>query len=421
MKTIKSLLCSSVCVAMLTPAYATSFDFYDTVKTAVEGLDEVMIAKSNVALSASQVKQSILNTRPTVQASVGAGANFTGKVDRKNTNSSLGISANWKVYDFERRTYATKNTIIDYETAKADLYVAYTEGIKAVISLYFGLIETRKHYTTLERSEKVARALYEQEKIRFQSGASTESLYLRTKASYQQIQASLRAKKLELDYMESEYTRYTGQKAPKTLSMPDLDKVEMPSTLDMAMTQALKNNKSIFKAQSSIDKVRNVIESQRRESLGTINFSISSRKDIKNGGLFHNNATIKYTVPLDFFGVRENISKSNKINYVISKSKLKNKQSTVRKNLQTQWQIYITQKNMVQANMLNIQVAETELKSQQILLESGQGTAKDVLEKVQSTIKAAQNYVKGLRLYGTAIVDILGITGNMDIEKFRNL
>ncbi len=419
------IITTGILIFMLPSAlYAQPVTFYDAVNIALNTLDEIVLAKATRDASQLATKQVIAGQRPTVSVSVDASNRFVGgfnSIEEQGNDSSATLSSQWNAYQFGRKKYARENARIDEKNADLTYYKTESTTIKTIVNTYFSLIEIRRQYEIQVQSEKSAESALVKDDINYKNGTLAESVYLNSQAKYAKIKATRIGLKVQLDNMEQEFARIIGFNAPDNLPIPDLSKIPLPASLQIAIEQALANNADLQTIRNTIDKLKNTLASQNAERKGTVSLSASSRKNIDDGGDLSNSVSVKYSVAFD-------LNKTNR--YKVEKTasdlsnntvRLKVEQNKVRNDLRQYWQSYITQKNMLNANKITVQANKVALETQKVMYETGQATSAELLEKIEAEINATKQYVTGLKQYAIAVVDILTVTGNMAVDKFSDL
>lgn len=419
---VKLLLCGMA--LLFTVANATPVTFYDALNMALNSLDEIQLAQATRDSSRISTNQVIAGQKPTLTATLDASNSFNGdfnNIREQGNASSATLTARWTAYQFGRKALARQNAIIDEKNADLDYYKTESGIIKTVVNTYFSLIEIRRQYEIQLQSEKNAESVMNKDTINFQNGILAESAYLNSQAKYTRIKANRIALKIQLDNLESEFERIVGFKAPETMPMPDLSKIPLPQTQEIAIQQAVANNADLGKIHNDIDKLKNTLVSQQAERKGAITVSGTTRKDIKNGGNLRNTISIQYQVPFDVNSVNKYKVDKTAQNLSNDKIKLRIEQDKVRNAVRSHWQTYMQQKYLLDANLITMQASKVAVENETILYDNRQSTSAKILEKIEDEIKATKDYVTGLKQYATAIVDLLTVTGNMSIDKFSEL
>lgn len=418
----KFLLCGMVFLS--TGAYATPVTFYDALNMALNSLDEIQLAKSIRDNSNIDTKQVIAGQKPSLTATLDASNTFVGdfgNIREQGNASSATLTARWTAYQFGRKALARENAGIDEKNADLEYYKTESSIIKTVVTTYFSLIEVRHQYETQLKSEKNAESAVNKDTINFQNGTLAESVYLNSQAKYARIKANRIALEIQLNNLELEFKRIVGFQAPKNMPIPDLRKIILPETQEIAIQHAITNNADLGKINNTIDKLKNTLVSQQAERKGEITMSGSTRKDVKNGGDLRNTVAVQYQVPFDINTTNKyKVDKTAK-DLTHNKIRLRIEQDKIRNAVRNHWQIYIQQKYLLDANKITMQANKVAVETETIMYDNGQSTSAKLLEKIEAEIQANKDYVSGLRQYAIAIVDLLTVMGNMSVDKFSKL
>ncbi len=421
---LKTKLISMGIFTFLGVSYAQPVTFYNALNLALNTLDEINLARAVRDTTKLDTERLVAELKPTLSLSVDASNRFTGgleSVNRDGNASSATLSGRWTAYTFGREELAYENALIDEKNADLTYYKTETSVIKTIINTYFSLIELRRQYETQLQSEKSAESAMIRDNINFQNGTLSESVKLNSQAKFARIKATRIGLEVQLSNIEQEFERIVGFKAPENLPIPDLSKVSLPASLDMAIEQAFVHNPDLKILINNRDKLKNTLASEHAERKGTVTLSASSRKNIIDGGELNNTINLQYNITFDVNKSNRLKTEKTTLNLGNNAIRLKVEQNTVRNTLRQFWQVYVTQKNLLDANLITVQANKVAVETEQVKYNAGQSTSDALLEKIEAEINATQQYVTGLKQYALAIVDILTITGNMTVDKFSDL
>ena len=202
-----------------------------------------------------------------------------------------------------------------------------------------------------------------------------------------EINADLIKATTELQASRTNFERITREKAPNAEDLSDQVNINLPKTLQEALTIAKKNNSDLLIARLDyqISEKELNIEKSRLSPSASINYSKSENKDFNSTIDQLDQESVKATVTWPIIKGGENISSIKKFSFNKQRSLLlaEDTESKVITNTTNAWSKYQSSKSVLRAT--EAQLKASEIANEGITLEYDSGNTRTTLEVIQST------------------------------------
>ncbi|SIO06023.1 outer membrane protein, adhesin transport system [Sulfurivirga caldicuralii] len=186
------------------------------------------------------------------------------------------------------RGFATQNNVKRLQ-ARLDAQGLYAESVVSDIAL-----EISKAYLDILRSQELVqlgklnvenhKKIFQQIKMRFDSGLSDEVELDQAKARYALAQSNLLAQKSKLADALARYHRLVGHDAPRELSLPTFD-YKIPPDLETAIKIALTDHPRLLSAYADVAEAKAQAFANKGNFYPTVNLEVEKRWDRNTNGV----------------------------------------------------------------------------------------------------------------------------------------
>lgn len=186
------------------------------------------------------------------------------------------------------RGFATQNNVKRLQ-ARLDAQALYAESVVSDIAL-----EISKAYLEILRSQELVqlgklnvenhKKIFQQIKMRFDSGLSDEVELDQAKARYALVQSNLLAQKSKLADARARYHRLVGHDAPRELSLPTFD-YKIPPDIETAIKIALTDHPRLLSAYADVAEAKAQAFANKGSFYPTVNLEVEKRWDRDTNGV----------------------------------------------------------------------------------------------------------------------------------------
>lgn len=307
----------------------------------------------------------------------------------KNDPYSGNLALNWLLYDFGGRSARNDRTRAYLETAQFSYNTSLQDLVFSISQTYYNLLGSQEVLKSAKMSEESFRKSYQESKRKFELGLVSASDKLLAKTSYEQS-------KLAVIQAENDVKINTGNLAyylnlsPRiefNLVRPKRDKkeidLETKQTVDELIELALSARSEVKGAKSDVEATKQNINVAKAAALPSVSATsgVSYNDDWKNSNPYQYGASagIKLSVPL-FTGFSDTykISKA-RYQYSQAQSSLTNTQDTVRNQVWSAYQDYLTAVSSFENSKVVLKSAEENQRVAFAMYQVGKGSILNLL------------------------------------------
>ena len=399
-------------------SFATEVDFKHVISVALENSNEVKISKKNIEKAVADLAVQEAGGLPNVSLN-GSAIKTKTDGDEKN-NTSLGVDLKYNVFNGGK----TFNSINIAKNNKAKAITGHKKNIANIVvqvaKVYYGVKKSR----ILERSYTVAlkntKEIMNIEKIRFESGATDKTLYLNAQSNYYATKAKLLNIKTTISALNTQYYNFTGTDIPQGLPDADLTQLETIKSLDEAIKKAKANNLDVQMAKIDLQNSDYGYLISLAEHSPKLNLvgSVKRKNNLKDNEI---SGGISYSMAL--FSGGSDLAKT-------AKSKIQKQQSEImfKKSMDdaevsaiNAWREYKLSKGELSAYKKSLDSLKMSLEMEQIRYKNKNTESTKLLDIQNKKINAEQMYVSAIEKSIIAVLNLLIVTGEFDLESLEKI
>ncbi len=360
--------------------------------------------KNNLALNAERknqksVKQNINISRSEFLPSISissdqSSSNSTNKVDHDGSNLSDSnldtetktISVDQKIFQGFKGLNLLKKSELEVKQADLKLSRVEQQTILDTVIAYYDYVFKLKNRDFNASNVNLFERQVESDSARLQKGEITLTDLAQSESSLAGANASLIKAKTELIASKVNFERVIRKKIPETINTDEKILVNLPKTLELAISAAKMNNKDLLvaKLDYKIAEKELNIEKARLSPSASINYSKSENKDFSSTIDELDQESLKATITWPIIKGGENISTIKKSSlkkdrYLLLSKDAENKAITRTTNA---WSNYQSSESVLTATEAQLKAAE--IANEGITLEYDSGNTRTTLEVIQS-------------------------------------
>ena len=360
--------------------------------------------KNNLALNAERknqksVKQNINISRSEFLPSISissdqSSSNSTNKVDHDGSNLSDSnldtetktISVDQKIFQGFKGLNLLKKSELEVKQADLKLSRVEQQTILDTVIAYYDYVFKLKNRDFNASNVNLFERQVESDSARLQKGEITLTDLVQSESSLAGANASLIKAKTELIASKVNFERVIRKKIPETINTDEKILVNLPKTLELAISAAKMNNKDLLvaKLDYKIAEKELNIEKARLSPSASINYSKSENKDFSSTIDELDQESLKATITWPIIKGGENISTIKKSSlkkdrYLLLSKDAENKAITRTTNA---WSNYQSSESVLTATEAQLKAAE--IANEGITLEYDSGNTRTTLEVIQS-------------------------------------
>tara|TARA_B100001093_G_scaffold386589_1_gene372541 strand:- start:83 stop:1372 length:1290 start_codon:yes stop_codon:yes gene_type:complete len=347
------------------------------------------LIKENINISRSEFLPSLSISGNQTSSKSTNRTNQSGKsLSNVNRDSETAtVSIDQKIFQGFKGYNSLKKSELEFKQADYKLKQTEQQTILDTTSAYFDLIfQNQNKKFNLSNVNLFVRQV-ESDSARLQKGEITLTDLAQSESSLAGANADLIKATTELQASRTNFERITREKAPNAEDLSDQVNINLPKTLQEALTIAKKNNSDLLIARLDyqISEKELNIEKSRLSPSASINYSKSENKDFNSTIDQLDQESVKATVTWPIIKGGENISSIKKFSFNKQRSLLlaEDTESKVITNTTNAWSKYQSSKSVLRAT--EAQLKASEIANEGITLEYDSGNTRTTLEVIQST------------------------------------
>ena len=347
------------------------------------------LIKENINISRSEFLPSLSISGNQTSSKSTNRTNQSGKsLSNVNRDSETAtVSIDQKIFQGFKGYNSLKKSELEFKQADYKLKQTEQQTILDTTSAYFDLIfQNQNKKFNLSNVNLFVRQV-ESDSARLQKGEITLTDLAQSESSLAGANADLIKATTELQASRTNFERITREKAPNAEDLSDQVNINLPKTLQEALTIAKKNNSDLLiaKLDYQISEKELNIEKSRLSPSASINYSKSENKDFNSTIDQLDQESVKATVTWPIIKGGENISSIKKFSFNKQRSLLlaEDTESKVITNTTNAWSKYQSSKSVLRAT--EAQLKASEIANEGITLEYDSGNTRTTLEVIQST------------------------------------
>lgn len=353
----------------------------------------------NIKVSESKLKQQKSEYLPTISASVSTqesdskvqGGNRT---EQNPYNATL--SLNWLLYDFGGRSARVKEMKNELDSNVFSYNAEMQDLILSINTKYLNLLSAKESLKSAEANEITFGISYKESSKRYEIGSASLNDKLQAKTSYEQST-------LEVIDARNKVKKYMGDLAV-LLNLPpetEFDLKDLPTDSDMfalkenetienLMQIALEKRFELKEKQSILEANLNNVKNARSNRLPTINLSASTgySDSWKKETDYTKSSSVKLSLTMPIFTGFSTVNQVSEAKYKYQQARLdlRNTENTIRNEVWTAYQDYLTS---VESYNLSKQILESAEENEKVAFKSYEVGKIDIINLLTATSQLA--------------------------------
>ena len=296
------------------------------------------------------------------------------------------VSIDQKIFQGFKGYNSLKKSELEFKQADFQLKQVEQQTILDSVSAFFDFIfKTKNEEFNLSNVNLFERQV-ESDSARLQKGEITLTDLAQSESSLAGASANLIKAKTELLASKINFERVTRQKVPSSINVNEKVEVNLPNTLQEAITAAKLNNLDLLIAKLDYkiaEKDFSIAKAQLSPS-ASINYSKSENKDFSSTIDEADEETVKATISWPIIKGGKNISSIKKSSLMKQRSSLlaKDAENSAITDTTNAWSKYQSSESVLFATEAQLKAAE--IANEGITLEYDSGSTRTTLEVIQS-------------------------------------
>ena len=385
-------------------------------------------AKENINISRSEFLPSVsLSSNKSSSQSKNktnkAGSNLNDTNLDTETNT---ISVDQKIFQGFKGINSFKKSELEVRQANLKLKQAEQKTILDTVEAYFDLIFNTKNEEFNFLNLTLFERQVDSDNARLQKGEITLTDLAQSESSLAGANADLIKAKTELLASKTNLERITSQKAPDNINTSEKVSIDLPLTLEDALSIAKLNNIDLLisRIKYEIAKRELSIEKARLSPSASINYSKSENKDYSLTIDELDEETIKATLSWPIIKGGENVSSIKKSSLKKQRSYLLSKDAEKKTISDTTnaWSKYQSSESVLRATEAQLKAAE--IANEGITLEYDSGNTRTTLELIQSRsllLNARIDFARAERDFMISKVELAYTIGTLSLSSINSL
>ena len=344
--------------------------------------------KQNLNISRSEFLPSISlsGSQSSSQSTNRTNKNGANLADSNLDTEETSISIDQKIFQGFKGYNTLKKSELEVKQADFKLQQAEQQTILDTVSAYFDLIfKTQNEKFNISNINLFERQV-ESDSARLQKGEITLTDLAQSESSLAGANAKLIKAKTELLASKTNFERVTREKSPNLININEKINIDLPNTLQEALSIAKLNNSNLLiaKLDYKIAEKEFNIEKSRLAPSASLNYSKSENKDYSSTVDELDQETVKATISWPIIKGGENISSIKKSSLKKQKFLLlsKDAENLVITETTNAWSKYQSSESVLKATESQLKAAE--IANEGITLEYDSGNTRTTLEVIQS-------------------------------------
>ncbi len=344
--------------------------------------------KQNLNISRSEFLPSISlsGSQSSSQLTNRTNKNGANLADSNLDTEETSISIDQKIFQGFKGYNTLKKSELEVKQADFKLQQAEQQTILDTVSAYFDLIfKTQNEKFNISNINLFERQV-ESDSARLQKGEITLTDLAQSESSLAGANAKLIKAKTELLASKTNFERVTREKSPNLININEKINIDLPNTLQEALSIAKLNNSNLLiaKLDYKIAEKEFNIEKSRLAPSASLNYSKSENKDYSSTVDELDQETVKATISWPIIKGGENISSIKKSSLKKQKFLLlsKDAENLVITETTNAWSKYQSSESVLKATESQLKAAE--IANEGITLEYDSGNTRTTLEVIQS-------------------------------------
>ena len=344
--------------------------------------------KQNLNISRSEFLPSISlsGSQSSAQSTNRTNKNGASLADSNLDTEETSISIDQKIFQGFKGYNTLKKSELEVKQADFKLQQAEQQTILDTVSAYFDLIfKTQNEKFNISNINLFERQV-ESDSARLQKGEITLTDLAQSESSLAGANAKLIKAKTELLASKTNFERVTREKSPNLINTNEKINIDLPNTLQEALSIAKLNNSNLLiaKLDYKIAEKEFNIEKSRLAPSASLNYSKSENKDYSSTVDELDQETVKATISWPIIKGGENISSIKKSSLKKQKFLLlsKDAENLVITETTNAWSKYQSSESVLKATESQLKAAE--IANEGITLEYDSGNTRTTLEVIQS-------------------------------------
>ncbi|TFH92421.1 TolC family outer membrane protein [Vibrio ouci] len=316
--------------------------------------------------------------------------------DRGLTRTELGIKVSQLIFDGFSTTSNVDRLGYEAEAERLTL-ISRAENVSLdIVRIYLERLKAQTLLELSERNVKEHQEIYQDVLDKKQQGLSSNSDLAQISARVATAQSSLIASQNNLFDLTAQFNRLVGQK-PKGLVHPNFDGALLPSSVDVAKSQAIENHPEILAAMLDLEAARKEVRREKSGYYPEIKLELHANKNdnVSNAEGPDEDARIMLTMDYDLFNGFSTDSRVESSAWRVEEARAIRirTEREVTEGTELAWNAYDMldkQKSLLQQNVDAAKIAELGYIQQFAV---GRRSLLDVLDAKVEVFLARRNYV----------------------------
>ncbi|WP_117234612.1 TolC family outer membrane protein [Vibrio maerlii] len=396
----KTLLLAS----MLLSAHTQAVSLEESVAYAIDYSPEILaqysryqsVVRDGDAASGDYLPQANLYGAIGYQGTRYDSDNYIDSGDRNETRSELGLRVSQLLFDGFGTSANIDRLTYEAEAERLTL-ISRAENVSLdVVRIYLDLLKAQTLLELSERNVREHQEIYQDVFDKKQKGLSSNSDLAQISARVATAQSSLISAQNNLYDLQAQFLRLVG-KTPTDLVYPIFDQGLLPSSVDVAKSQAINNHPELKAAMLDLDAARKEVRREKGDYYPEVKLELVANKtdDVGNQSGKDEDARIMLTVDYDIFNGFSTNSRVESSAWRVEEARAirLRTEREIEEGTQLAWNAYDMlerQKGLLQQNVDSAKIAELGYIQQ---FQVGRRSLLDVLDAKVEVFLARRNYV----------------------------
>ena len=353
----------------------------------------------NIQISESQLKQIRAEYMPSVYVNANTRLSHSKVEKSKSTETrpyGYGASLSWLIYDFGGRGARNKNMQALYDSSKFVYNYKFQDLVLKINAVYFNVLGAKEILKSAETNEVAFGTSYRESSKKYEIGSASLNDKLQAKTSYEKST-------LEVIDAKNKVKKYMGDLAVLLNLSPDTElnlvglpndvdsmiSLEKDETIENLMDIALKSRFELKEKESDLNAKKYSLKDAKSSRLPTIKLNAdSSYSDKWKSGPYSRDSYVGVSFEMPIFtgmSISNSISEA-KYKYQQAKFDLKDTENTIKNEVWTNYQDYLT---AVESYNLSKQILESAEENEKVAFKSYEVGKVDIINLLTATSQLA--------------------------------
>ncbi len=300
-----STLMLSMCLTTIPSAYALSLE--ESVAFAIDYSPEVLaqysryqsVIRDGDAASGDRLPQVNLYAAAGYEDTRYNSGTYVDPDDRRLTRTELGVRVSQLLFDGFGTTANVKRLGYEAEAERLTL-ISRAENVSLdVVRVYMDLLESQTLLELAERNVREHQEIYQDILDKKQKGLASNSDLAQISARVATAQSSQISAQNNLFDLKTQFLRQVGKPAQE-LTFPVFDEYLLPSSLDIAITQAVDNHPEIQAAMIDMEAAREEIRREKGDYFPEVKLELQANKNRNVSGAYGPDEDARLMLMMDY-------------------------------------------------------------------------------------------------------------------------